>query len=745
MSISRNPADALVAGRPLTLMGVADGVQGLVVADLARALAARQAAGAVSLVVVCRDGPRLAALGRALGFFAPDLTVLEFPAWDCLPYDRVSPHAGVVAQRMTALSRLARAQGRERPSVLLTSVNAVLQRVPARGFVARQALSIAPGNVLAMAGITAWLERNGFLRAPTVREPGEYAVRGGILDLYAPGTAAPVRLDFFGDTLETIRSFDPESQRTTRQLRDLDLVPVAEFQLVTDTIKRFRLGYVEAFGAPAPDDLLYHAVSDGRRHPGMEHWLPLFHEQLETLLDYVPGSAVALEPLVEDAARERLAQINDYYDARQQALAQRGSGPPYKPLPPARLYLEEAEWRERINRVPLARLTPFSLPEGQGPAIDVGARQGHNFAAERAQPGGNVFEAVTRYVTTLQTAGKRVIIALWSEGSRERMSHVLADHGLANLSPAASWQDAMTLPKPQVALAVLGLESGFETSGEVIISEQDILGDRLVRPRRASRRAENFIAEATSLAAGDLVVHVDHGIGVFAGLRQIGVGDAMQEFLRRATSRKIDRLSELITESFRYLLRKKTLVNRLAIDPEKFAITLYDNDGHAIAKQRLSEGEKQIFAISVLWGLARASNTQPVIVVRFEARTGARLEEIQQFQDVVRSANEPMVLLEESPAELLDIAQHTFERPDRFRDSMVRGPLARLDHDHEFEDDGAGGTLMRDVFDYAAPLGLLGRLAERLFLTRHLRRFLAARNAELKRIAESDEWRRYLP
>ena len=110
----------------------------------------------------------------------------------------------------------------------------------------------------------------------------------------------------FGDTLETIRSFDPESQRTTDQLRALDLVPVAEFQLTTETIRRFRLGYVEAFGAPAPDDLLYHAVSEGRRHPGMEHWLPLFHDRLDTLLDYVPGSSVVLEPLAEDAARERL-------------------------------------------------------------------------------------------------------------------------------------------------------------------------------------------------------------------------------------------------------------------------------------------------------------------------------------------------------------------------------------------------------------------------------------------------------
>jgi transcription-repair coupling factor (superfamily II helicase) len=531
MSISANLADGLVAGRPLILMGVADGAQGLVVADLARALAARPNAPAVSLVMVCRDGPRMAALCRALGFFAPDLTVIEFPAWDCLPYDRVSPHATFVAQRMIALSRLAHVKSRDRPSVLLTSINAALQRVPARSFVTAQSLSVAPGNVLAMDGITAWLELNGFVRASTVREPGDYAVRGGIIDLYAPGTAEPVRLDFFGDTLETIRSFDPESQRTTGQLRSLDLVPVAEFQLMTETIKRFRLGYVEAFGAPAPDDLLYHAVSEGRRHPGMEHWLPLFHERLETLFDYVPGASIALEPLAEDAARERLAQIKDYYDARQQVLTQRGSGPPYKPLPPNRLYLEETEWRERIEHSPLARLTPFVLPAGQGPAIDIAAKQGRNFAAERAEPGRNVFEAVTKHVTALQTAGKRVAIALWSEGARERMSHVLGDHGLANLSPVASWQEAAQLPKPQVALAVLGLESGFETADAAIIGEQDILGDRLVRPRRASRRAENFIAEATSLAAGDLVVHVDHGIGRFVQLRAIEAAGAPHDCL----------------------------------------------------------------------------------------------------------------------------------------------------------------------------------------------------------------------
>jgi transcription-repair coupling factor (superfamily II helicase) len=470
----------------------------------------------------------MAALSRALTFFGPDIEIVEFPAWDCLPYDRVSPNAAVVAQRMTALSRLVRVKGRDRPSILLTTINAALQRVPARAFVSTHALSVAPGNVIGMQGIVDWLELNGFARASTVREPGEYAVRGGILDLYPPGMDMPVRLDFFGDALETIRVFDAQTQRSEEQVRRLDLVPVAEFQLVTETIRRFRTGYIAEFGAATPDDLLYESASEGRRYPGMEHWLPLFHDRLEILLDFLPGTPVALEHLAEDAAHERFSQITDYHDARRDALKQAVT-PIYKPLPAERLYLSEQEWKAHLDASALARLTPFAVAE-QG-AIEVGARTGHNFTAERAEPGANVFEAVSAHVLALQAAGKRVAIALWSEGARERMSHVLADHRLHNLTPVSDWNAALALPKTSVGLAVLGIESGFETDDAAIISEQDILGDRLVRPRRAARRAENFIAEATSLVPGDLVVHVDHGIGRFAGLQPIEAAGAPHDCL----------------------------------------------------------------------------------------------------------------------------------------------------------------------------------------------------------------------
>ena len=531
-SPARSPAQRLAPGRPLLLSGVADGAEGLVLADLARAIAAGPTAPAISLAVICRDGSRMATLSRSLAFFAPDIEVLEFPAWDCLPYDRVSPHAGVVAQRMMALARLVRVKGRERPAILLATVNAVLQRVPPRETLSRQSLSAAPGNLLAMSGVIAWLELNGFSRTATVREAGDYAVRGGIVDLFAPGMAEPVRLDFFGDTLESIRSFDPETQRTTQELRKLDLVPVAEFQLTTETIRLFRTGYVAAFGAATPDDVLYEAVSEGRRAAGAEHWLPLFHRQLETLFDYVEATPVAIEALAEEAAHERLAQIADYYQARKDAMDQAGGGAPYKPLPPERLYLAEAEWRERLDRSALARLSPFTAPEATADAIDIGAHAGHNFSAERSEPNTNVFDAVKAHVEQLQAAGKRVVIAMWSDrlarahgacARRARPAQSRAGRIVAADTDAAASR--------QVALAVLGLDSGFETADVALITEEDILGERLVRPRRASKRAENFIAEVTSLSAGDVVVHVDHGIGRFVGLRAIEAAGAPHDCL----------------------------------------------------------------------------------------------------------------------------------------------------------------------------------------------------------------------
>src|SRR5215211_3503922 len=356
--------DTLKKGQGLTLSGVPEGFDALAVADLARGLSG-QVEGAAVLVHVARDGQRHQTLQNALQFIAPEVEVLAFPAWDCQPYDRVSPNTAVTAQRMTTLARTARSRTSEdRPRILSTTLNALVQRVPPRARIAAETFGAAPGNVVDTNQLVAWLEVNGFLRTGTVRDRGEYAVRGGIIDLYPASLSNPVRLDFFGDTLESIRSFDPETQRTVGQLRSLDLVPMSEVQLTTESIRRFRQTYVATFGAPTRDDGLYEAVSEGRRYPGLEHWLPLFHDRLDTLLDYVPGVPVVFDALVEDAAGERLAQIKDYYDARKSSQERPQAGvAPYKPLPPNALYVGPDEWAERTARLSLAQMTPFAMHE----------------------------------------------------------------------------------------------------------------------------------------------------------------------------------------------------------------------------------------------------------------------------------------------------------------------------------------------------------------------------------------------
>ncbi len=521
--------------RPL-VAGVPDGFEAVILAALARAGAqAGWGEKPAVMAYVARDGQRMQKLEAALGFVAPDLDVLTLPAWDCQPYDRASPGPEIVARRMATLARLARSRsGEQRPRVLLTTINAALQRVPARASVAAQSLSAAPGNLLDIKELSQWLESNGYLRAGTVRETGEYAVRGGIVDLYPAGMPQPIRLDFFGDALESIRLFDPETQRSTGQLKALDLVPMSEVRLTSATISRFRQAYIATFGTPGRDDALYEAVSEGRRPAGMEHWLPLFHDRLDTVFDYLPGVPLMFDPLDDEAAKERLAQISDYHAARKSALEQAlsGSAPPYKPLPPDALYLSGEEWQTRLAATGVARTTPFAQPDSTERLVfDCAARVGRSFAAERASESSSVFDAAVAHVAALQKGGKRVVLAGWSQGSRERLAAVLADHGLTNAELVGSLRAALELTPAKAAFAVWGLESGFETASLAVIGEQDILGDRLVRQKRSAKRAQNFIQELSALNPGDIVVHANHGIGRFVGLQTVTAGGAPHDCL----------------------------------------------------------------------------------------------------------------------------------------------------------------------------------------------------------------------
>ncbi len=502
-----------------------EGLQALVFSAAARAR------GGLS-VFIARDDARAAAFASACSFFAPGLPLLSLPAWDCLPYDRVSPSSNLAAKRAGTLWTLAQ-QDRSGAQLVITTVNAVSQRVPCRAALAGAGFSARAGARTSMDELSRHLRINGYVRAGTVLEPGDYALRGGVVDVFAPGQPLPVRLDFFGDVLESVRAFDPQTQRSVKTLESIALAPVSEVLLSDASIARFRTTFVRAFGV-AQDDALYDAISAGARPQGVEHWLPLFYEQTETVFDYFGDAALlGLDHLAAQALDERTRMVQDYYQARQHGAAgatpSKLAAPAYRALAPEALYLDETAFEARLKRHDRRLFSPLALPPGEA-VIDARGKAGRSFAAERASARGNVYDAVRDHVRALQESGKAVLFAGWSTGSAERTAQVLHDHGIEGIKPAADFEAFTGLGRKALAHAVLPLEHGFETDAFAVIAEPDILGDRLAHTRR-KKRAANFIADAASLHVDDLVVHLEHGIGRYAGLKTITVGNAPHDCL----------------------------------------------------------------------------------------------------------------------------------------------------------------------------------------------------------------------
>jgi transcription-repair coupling factor (superfamily II helicase) len=482
----------------------------------ARLLAQELVKGA-SVVHVARDDKRMEAMRAALSFFAPEAVVLTFPAWDCLPYDRVSPNADVSASRMATLAGLA--NGMAAPFILLTTLNAATQRVPSRKILSGAVFTAKVGNRVDEKALRAFLVRMGFSQSPTVTEPGDYAVRGGIIDIYPPGEGGPVRLDLFGDVLDGARRFDPATQRTTERLTSVELAPVSEVIMDEAAITRFRQNYRIEFGAAGTDDPLYEAVSAGRKHAGVEHWLPFFHDGLETLFDYLPDASVMLDDQIIPARLARWESIEDQYDTRHEALRRKDRVDSiYKPCPPGLLYLDDAAWQGALSDHRVVQLV--ALPQATGPGVlDAGGRIGRNFSPERQLENVSLFRALSDHIDAKRHSGQ-VVVASYSDGARERLKGLLVDEDVTGINLARDIRD-LAPGKGSLYLTVWALEHGFESDGLTVISEQDVLGDRLIRGARKRRKAENFLTEAQSLSPGDLVVHVDHGVGRYKGLETI--------------------------------------------------------------------------------------------------------------------------------------------------------------------------------------------------------------------------------
>lgn len=575
--VARTMADLnkiLSANSALTLAGLARGAQPLVLADLARATKGRA-------VFIAPDEAAMQAVADTAAFFAPELDVITFPSWDCLPYDRASPALSVSARRLAALYRLQ--AKREAPQLLVTTINAVLQRVLTPFRIRESVRLLKPGMEIGRESLIGLLQRQGYSRTDTVVDAGEYAVRGSIFDIFPSGLEVGLRLDFFGDELETLRLFDPNTQRSIGTREQHLLLPASEALLDEDSVKRFRSRYREMFGANATSDPLYQAVSDGRRLAGMEHWLPLFEDRMVTLFDHLSADdLIVIDSSAQGAADERLGDIADYFAARTDTAGKAAGS--YRPLKPDALYLAREEMAVQQAGWPVHRADIFAQPDSST-VIDFGFASGRDFAPERAR-GDNVYEAAARYLNGQAAQGRKAIIACYTAGSRARIAAILGEAVKPAPVEAETWQEALGLAAKGVPVAlVLPLDNGFSNAGLELITEQDLLGDRLVRRKKRKKSADAFLAELAALAPGDLVVHMDHGIGRYEGLQSIPVGQSPHDCVM---------LTYAGGDKLYIPVENIDVLSRYGSDSELVALDRLGGEGWQRRKARLKERIREI-------------------------------------------------------------------------------------------------------------------------------------------------------
>ncbi len=578
------------AHAPLTLASTPTGFLPWLMTDLTRTAAANNSRA----VYIAPDEGTMRGLADAAAYFAPEIEIISYPAWDCLPYDRASPSLRISAERLAALHALQ--QDSSKPQLVLTTINAITQRNLTPFRIRQLGARLATGERIDRDDLAHRLQANGYVRTDTVADAGEFAIRGGIVDLFPSGESEALRLDFFGDEIESVRRFDPADQRTIGRIDGFTLLPAAETLLDEENIKRFRGNYREMFGATATGDPLYQAISEGRRLAGMEHWLPLFEDRLASLFDHLGENDIFVRDAGTSAALDsRFDAIADYHGNR--VAAQSSDPGSYRPLDPATLYFTLEEWQARIDSAPLHLASPFREPPGPN-IVDFDIGGARDFAPER-QSGANVYEAVVAHIAAERKLGKKIVFASYSIGARERLAGLLADHGLTGGVLADDWQAALGAG---VSLAVLPLDHGFATPDIALLTEQDMLGDRLRRRAKRRKSADAFLNELATLSPGDLVVHADHGIGRYEGLTSIPVGNAPHDCVA---------LTYAGGDKLYVPVENLDTLSRYGADSERASLDKLGGEGWQRRKARMKDRIREIAGTLIATAAKRALRKSP--------------------------------------------------------------------------------------------------------------------------------------
>ncbi len=470
-------------------------------------------------VVVVPNTPELLQLEAELAFFRPDgAPTVVFGDWETLTYDRVSPHQEIIAQRIRTLAALpAMLDG-----ILLVSASAMLQRLPPPEFLGQHALMIKPGDTLAIDSFRQQLVDAGYRNVSQVEEHGEFAVRGSILDLFPMSSSVPYRIECFDDEIETIRSFDPDSQRGLEKVREVSLLPAYEFPMNDAGVQQFRRAFRNRFDAESKNCPLYREVSEGRAPAGIEYYMPLFFESTATLMDYLPKSTRVVS--VADA----FGAMQMFFENTEERYEQRRHDVERPILEPGELYVTPKDWIKQLKAFSPIETNRFEIENTGSTAINVKAANPGLFPIEPR--GERPMGALQDFV---QAFKGRTLIVAETAGRRETLLDQLIGNELAT-ETVGSWVEFLNSDRT-LCITVAAIDRGMllKTHGVALITESQ-LGSNRVRQRqrrKPTRDADAIISNLSDLHIGDPVVHIDHGVGRYHGLTSLNIGGFENEFL----------------------------------------------------------------------------------------------------------------------------------------------------------------------------------------------------------------------
>jgi len=487
-------------------------------AALGLAIAEAASAARRFTLLLTADSQSAERLEQELGFFAPDLPVLHFPDWETLPYDLFSPHQDIISQRVASLYRLPELDH----GVLVVPITTALHRLPPRRFLLGSSLVLDVGQKLDVEQMRLRLEGAGYRCVETVYEHGEFAVRGALIDLFPMGSDLPYRIDLFDDEIETLRTFDPETQRSVDKVESIRLLPAREFPLDKKAVTDFRGRFRERFDVDFRRCPIYQDLASGITPAGIEYYLPLFFEETETLFDYLPGNTQVFSlPGIEQAAEQFWSDVRSRYEERRVA--------PERPLvPPAELFLPVEDCFARLKASPRVVADPSDLAPG------VGRERFPTRALPDLAIEGKASEPLAALRRFLEEFPGRVLFSAESAGRREVLLELLARLKLRP-QEVAGWPEFVASSE-RLAITIAPLDEGLllDEPALALVAESPLFGQRVMQRRRRERRSDggdNVIKNLAELREGAPVVHIDHGVGRYLGLITLEIEGQAAEFL----------------------------------------------------------------------------------------------------------------------------------------------------------------------------------------------------------------------